>query len=222
MKGKKFLTKVLAAAVAVTSILPGGLTVQAAPKVQTETISKWMYTNENKKFMMSENNWLDAETNEEFSTFGKTLYVGEGIQTWRLESSETDGNVNNASYANSDAPACVYAKKVDISSQPGSRRVMRFVLYPPTGSVQDQGIRLGIMLKYVDETHWAFLGFNGHWYMQWMNGSDNKGYAEHNGQGSEYQDTEGTSHRGWTPGRSGDERADREAFERRYIGYPSA
>lgn len=176
MKLKAILAKTLAIAVAVTTILPGNpLSAKAAPTVFTETTRQWMYTNENNKFVMEEKNWLNAMSEQAFQNFGRTLYVGEGLQTWRLTSSATDGNDNKISYAETDAPACVYAKNIDISSQPDSRRVMRFVLYPPANSVKKNGIRLGIMLKYVDATHWTFLGFNGNWYMQWMNGLNDKG-----------------------------------------------
>lgn len=200
MKLKAILAKTLAIAVAVTTILPGNpLSAKAAPTVFTETTRQWMYTNENNKFVMEEKNWLNAMSEQAFQNFGRTLYVGEGLQTWRLTSSATDGNDNKISYAETDAPACVYAKNIDISSQPDSRRVMRFVLYPPANSVKKNGIRLGIMLKYVDATHWTFLGFNGNWYMQWMNGLNDKGWVQYDSASGNYLDTAGQSHNRWEP-----------------------
>lgn len=182
MKGKAILAKLLAVAVTMTSILPGSLLqANAAPVIFEETTHQWMYTDEENKFQMNPERWIDAKSataQTPFENFGRTLYVGEGLPTWRLTSLVTDGNNNNGSYANADAPACVYANNIDISASADSRRVMRFVLYPPKGSVVNWGIRFGIMLKYIDATHWTFLGFNGDWYMQWMNGTDNKGWVD--------------------------------------------
>lgn len=207
MKSKtrtRLLTKVLAVTVFAASVLHGGMNAEAAPRIRTNSTSRWMYTNTDKSFSMAQYNWLDADTNEPFNNFGRMYTNGNGLLVWHLQSSLTnDGNDNTVSYDNAAAPACVYASNIDITSQSDSRRVMRFVLYPTNNATENFGIRLGIMLKYVDKNHWAFLGFNGSWYVQWMNGSS-KGYAKPNtndtdGEGDPYQTTDGTTKTGWYP-----------------------
>ena len=90
---KAFLAKVLAVAVAITSVLPGGaLTAKAAPQLQTTESSKWMYMDDNGVFKMSPENWLDASTNEQADVFGDVLTIGNGLQTWHFSSSSTNGN----------------------------------------------------------------------------------------------------------------------------------
>lgn len=198
--GKRFLTKALAVAVFASSVLHGGLTAKAAPRILTNSESRWMYTTEDNSFLMTQYNWLDADTKEPFDNFGRMYTNGDGLLVWHLQSSLTDDANDNAnSYDKPNAPACVYASNIDIASQPGSRRVMRFVLYPTNGSTTEKGIRLGIMLKYVDASHWAFLGFNGDWYIQWMNGSSH-GFAQNDGpdgKGDPYQTSDGTTKTGW-------------------------
>lgn len=201
MKGKRILAKVLAAAVVATSILPGwGLKTEAAPKIQTETTSQWMHKESDGRFSITQDNWLNAETNAKFEKWGPTKLVGAGISTWRLASSETDGNTNGDMSADTgdktnSAPACVYASGIDITSQPDERKVMRFVFYPQDDYQYDQ-IRLGIMLKYVDSTHWAFLGYNGRdWWVEWKMG-DQGSWADA-GQG--YTNSENQSVDSWNP-----------------------
>ena len=177
---KRFLARTLAIAVAATSVLyGGGLSAEAAPRVRRESVNEWMHTSSNNKFSMNPNNWLDLTAKQPFSEFGRNYTVGPALAIWYLESSPTeDGNNNTIGYTNAAAPACVYASKVNIASQDDSKRVMRFALYPTGNMVDANGIRLGIMLKYVDDTHYVYLGYNGkYWYIEWKNGSDT-GYVQ--------------------------------------------
>lgn len=173
---KAFLAKVLAVAVAITSVLPGGaLTAKAAPQLQTTESSKWMYMDDNGVFKMSPENWLDASTNEQADVFGDVLTIGSGLQTWHFSSSSTSGNGHEA-LSEQGAAACAYASGMDISSK-GVRRIMTFDLVPLSNADK---LRFGIMLKYVDADHWAYLGYDapgegasaGNWYIQWKLGDE--------------------------------------------------
>lgn len=183
MKRKAFLAKVLAAAVAVTSVLPGGLTAAAVetqlPQIETVTSEKKV---ENQK-----DNWQ--------TPFGYANVGGQ--QTWRLMSGLVDEN-NHGDLTASNAPAVIYASDIDIKQgEEAAVREMSFELFPNKETDKELeargeevtethqamlGTRFGIFLKYVDATHWAFLGYedawnnektqrNQHWWVEYNTGS---------------------------------------------------
>lgn len=176
-KAKAFLARVLAVAVTVTSILPGSLLPISAAQIQT-TENGW-------KVQKEYTNWSD-----EFDDFLNL----DGIQTWHMVSGPDDLNYNN-SMAAADAPAAVYAKNIDItaSSNPNDpKRVISFDILPKHNDAMGATstaaqMRFGVFLKYVDPTHWVFLGneTTNSWFLQWMNGgtaSDYKTLEGVNGQ----------------------------------------
>ena len=158
MKRKAFLAKVLAAAVAVTSVLPSGLVAEAAPIIETSGTPVTM-----------------AESRRgDWSADFTSVNVG-GEQTWRFMSGLEDGNTHT-DLTNDDAPAAVYASDIDIKQQDSDtiQRQMSFELYPNKDTEADmEGTRFGIFLKYVDSTNWAFLGYEDaevagqHWWIEY-------------------------------------------------------
>lgn len=167
-KRKSFLAVVLSAAVAVTTILPAGgaLTANAA-QIIIET------TGENREAYENEADWSDGLNGTEL--FGEPLYVG-GVQTWNFNSNPDGEEVwwnNNGDLSDSEAASVVYASKEDIRSRNNVQRTMSFDFVP----LADSELRFGIMLKYVDATHWVYLGYDANatikWFLQWRNGNEN-------------------------------------------------
>lgn len=162
MKRKAFLAKVLAAAVAVTSVLPGGLIAEAA------TIK-----NETKRTDWEANagaNWGPAAEGE--SAFDGKLNVG-GFQSWHFKAREVTGTSNNNDdFMADDAPSLAIANDINIATVAGSdARELTFDLYPYRGTIAN--MRFAIMLKYVDAENWAALGHDpGGWYYQYRVGDD--------------------------------------------------
>lgn len=191
---KALVAKVLAAAVAITSVLPmGAMTANAAPVVRTEEETvKWMYTNENNNFVLKQEHWIDAKTGEAFEMFGKEFVLGDAIPTWHFNSLTSDEN-GHGDLSVAGAAGSVYASKIDIKSQ-GVRRVMQFDLT----QLNEAELRFGVMLKYVDKDHWIFFGQNGgknntnkipYWGLEWKNGTDG-GYCD---VGNNYTATDGST-----------------------------
>lgn len=156
-KRKAFLAKVLAAAIAVTAVLPGALTANAATIVTTVTQQ-------------------NAEMTDEWDQELEKKNIG-GVQTWHLKSGENNNN-QNSDYANdSTAPAVTYASNIDITYDEDAETdplKMGFTLYP-NGTLAT--MRFGILLTYVDGTHWAYLGYETkvdgtyHWFLEYNTGS---------------------------------------------------
>lgn len=154
---KTFLARVLAVAVTITAVLPGGgaLTANAAT-IQT--------TQEGWKIERDNDNWDGS--------FDDALNLG-GVQTWHLQSSLTDGNGHkdlSVATGTDNAAATVYAKGIDITApdttEAGKTRKLSFDIYPK-GTVSD--MRFGVLLKYVDATHYVYLGLHNrnHWFLEW-------------------------------------------------------
>lgn len=154
---KTFLARVLAVAVTITAVLPGGgaLTANAAT-IQT--------TQEGWKIERDNDNWDGS--------FDDALNLG-GVQTWHLQSSLTDGNGHkdlSVATGTDNAAATVYAKGIDITApdttMAGKTRKLSFDIYPK-GTVSD--MRFGVLLKYVDATHYVYLGLHNsnHWFLEW-------------------------------------------------------
>lgn len=168
-KAKAFLAKTLTAAIMITSLLPGSLLSVNAAEVQT-SVAGW-------KVQKEYTNWSD-----EFDDFLNL----DGIQTWHIESATTDGN-EHIDMTGSSAPAVVYAKDIDITadnSEGAPHRIISFDVWPndqkdPNNPEELPGtasdMRFGVFLKYVDETHWVFLGnqTTNNWFLQWNNGGKN-------------------------------------------------
>lgn len=176
MKRKAFLAKVLAAAVAVTSVLPSGLVAEAAPIIETSGTPVTM-----------------AESRRgDWSADFTSVNVG-GEQTWRFMSGLEDGNTHT-DLTNDSAPAAVYASDIDIKQQDSDtiQRQMSFELYPNKDTEADmKGTRFGIFLKYVDSTNWAFLGYEDteeklHWWIEYKttSGTDYPDVAFKNSEGT--------------------------------------
>lgn len=172
-KGKVFLAKALAAAIMITSLLPVNLLSVNAAEVLTSEYG-W-------KVQKDPKNVGDPEKwSAEFDDFLNL----DGIQTWHMISGPNDFNYNKDMSA-ADAPAAVYAKNIDITASDNSndpKRVISFDIYPKhkegdTGSTADK-MRFGVFLKYVDSTHWVFLGNESTnvWFLQWMDGENNTRY----------------------------------------------
>ena len=154
---KTFLARVLAVAVTITAVLPGGgaLTANAAT-IQT--------TQEGWKIERDNDNWDGS--------FDDALNLG-GVQTWHLQSSSTDGNGHkdlSVAAGTDNAAATVYAKGIDITAPDttvaGKTRKLSFDIYPK-GTVSN--MRFGVLLKYVDATHYVYLGLHNsnHWFLEW-------------------------------------------------------
>ncbi|MCI8785628.1 MAG: leucine-rich repeat protein [Eubacterium sp.] len=163
MKTKKaFLAKVLAAAVTITSILPGGAFTANAATIK-DTTDGW-------KVERDSGNWSGK--------FDDALNLG-GIQTWRLKAQSTDGNKHEDLSA-SDAAATVFAKNIDITAPDRQEsagetdtkdgevpnRKLSFDIYPDGTA---GAMRFGVLLKYVDSTHYVYLGNHSknHWFLEW-------------------------------------------------------
>lgn len=171
MKTKKaFLAKVLAAAVTITSILPGGALTANAATIK-DTTDGW-------KVERTAGNWSGE--------FDDGVNLG-GIQTWRLIT-EKEGYFNgHTDLSATDAAYTVYAKDIDITAPDSSastaeegtesadqnHRKLSFDIYPKGDVTQS---RFGILLKYVDPTHFVYLGNhnkegkNNTWYLEWGSG----------------------------------------------------
>ena len=103
---KAFLAKVLAAAVAITSLLPGGAMTANAADVQLFS-EGWKVQKVPAK---ADPNWewkWDDEFEDELNL--------NGIQTWHIQSSDADGN-QHVNFASPAAPAAVYAADIDITA----------------------------------------------------------------------------------------------------------
>lgn len=167
---KAFLAKVLAAAVAITSLLPGGAMTANAADVQLFS-EGWKVQKVPAK---EDPNW-EWKWDEEFED---ELNLN-GIQTWHIQSSDADGN-QHVNFASPAAPAAVYAADIDITApeeEEADHRVIRFDMMPihqdgDTGSTASK-MRFGVMLKYVDSTHWVMLGSQtgNNWFLQWNDGT---------------------------------------------------
>ena len=168
---KAFLAKVLAAAVAITSLLPGGAMTANAANVQLFS-EGWKVQKVPAKV---DTNWewkWDDEFEDELNL--------NGIQTWHIQSSDADGN-EHVNFASPSAPAAVYAADIDITApeEEADHRVIRFDMMPihqdgDTGSTSTASkMRFGVMLKYVDSTHWVMLGsqLGNNWFLQWNDGT---------------------------------------------------
>lgn len=157
-KAKAFLARVLTAAVMITSLLPGtGMTANAAT-IQT-TANGWKVEREN-------SNWSGS--------FDDELNLG-GVQTWRLQSAATSGSANgHEDLSASDAARTVYANALDITApdqtenedENAGRRKISFDIYPKGTAAN---MRFGVLLKYVDATHYVYLGnhSNNNWFLEW-------------------------------------------------------
>ncbi len=156
-KAKAFLARVLTAAVMITSLLPGtGMTANAAT-IQT-TANGW-------KVERNNSNWSGS--------FDDALNLG-GVQTWRLRSADTTGSANgHGDLTSSDAAMTVYANALDITApeqnneeNTAKHRKISFDIYPKGTA---SAMRFGILLKYVDATHYVYLGnhSNNHWFLEW-------------------------------------------------------
>ena len=157
-KRKAFLARVLTAAVMITSLLPGtGMTANAAT-IQT-TANGWKVEREN-------SNWSGS--------FDDALNLG-GVQTWELLSADTSGSANgHEDLSASDAARTVYANALDITApdqtenedENAGRRKISFDIYPKGTAAN---MRFGVLLKYVDATHYVYLGnhSNNHWFLEW-------------------------------------------------------
>lgn len=166
MKRKAFLAKVLAAAVAVTSVLPSGLVAEAAT-IKNETKRTDWEAN-------AEASWGPAAEGE--SAFDGKLNVG-GFQSWHFKATEATGNHNNnGDFTASDAPSLAIADAINIATVEGAdARELTFDLYPYQGTIAN--IRFAIMLKYVDAENWASLGHDPEgWYYEYRIG-DNTSYT---------------------------------------------
>lgn len=162
MKRKAFLAKVLAAAVAVTSVLPSGLVAEAAT-IKNETKRTDWEAN-------AEASWGPAAEGE--SAFDGKLNVG-GFQSWHFKATEATGNHNNnGDFTASDAPSLAIADAINIATVEGAdARELTFDLYPYQGTIAN--IRFAIMLKYVDAENWASLGHDPKgWYYEYRIGDD--------------------------------------------------
>lgn len=194
---KALVAKVLAAAVAITSVLPmGAMTANAAPTVRVEKDEvKWMYADAEGNFTMKPERWIDSKTGKQTTIFGDNLIVGDAMASWGFQALNTDGSAHG-DLTDSNAATTIYASKIDIKSR-GVRRVMQFDMVKLT----DAGTQFGVMLKYVDANNWVYLGYNGsnEWYVEWRNGATG-GYCNGGGTISrDYYDGDGVHHDSWDP-----------------------
>lgn len=160
-KGKVFLAKALAAAIMITSLLPVNLLSVNAAEVLT-----------------SEYGWKVQKDYEKWSSDFDDFLNLDGIQTWQIKSEDDDVNINGDMSAKK-SPAFVYAKNIDITASSNSsdpKRVISFDILPKhdpeqAGSTASR-MRFGVFLKYVDATHWVYLGNENtdHWFLEWNYG----------------------------------------------------
>lgn len=144
---KSILAKVLAATLAVTAVLPGAMTVNAAKIVTTST-------------------GTNVETSGTWSPELGAQNIG-GQETWHLKSSSANNNINE-DYAAETAPAVILAAGNDMTMEAGVDKTISVDLYPNRSLAN---MRFGIMVKYVDSTHWAFLNYDiSRWLLQYQCG----------------------------------------------------
>lgn len=173
-KTKGFVARVLAAAMIITSVLPmGTLTASAKPTVKTAKDQvQWMYADADGDITIDPSHWLDSKTGNVFDGFGGKELVGEAMLSWKFNALESDGDQHKDLTAPT-AATTIYASKIGIKAT-DSRRVMQFDVTKLT----DAGTQFGIMLRYVDATHWVYLGHSStHWYIEWKNG-ENTSYSD--------------------------------------------
>lgn len=148
MKNRKaFLAKVLAAAVAVTTVLPGAITANAATVITTTS---------------KEN----AEKTDTWAPEMKAAHLG-GEAYWHLQSSATTNNNNNSDYSLETAPAVILdlAQDLTVDAEAEKPDTVSVDIYPNGTSAN---MRFGIMVKYVDPTHWAYLNYDvGRWLLEY-------------------------------------------------------
>ena len=133
---KSILAKVLAATLAVTAVLPGAMTVNAAKIVTTST-------------------GTNVETSGTWSPELGAQNIG-GQETWHLKSSSANNNINT-DYAAETAPAVILAAGNDMTMETDVDKTISVDLYPNRTLAN---MRFGIMVKYVDSTHWAYLNYD--------------------------------------------------------------
>ncbi|MCM1224304.1 MAG: leucine-rich repeat domain-containing protein [Lachnospiraceae bacterium] len=163
---KAFFAKVMAAAIALTSVLPSSLLVQAAT---IETVAEPV---------------TGAEATSNWNTpLGPKVNEG-GVETWKFVAGKGDGN-DNTDYSTAGAAAVTYASKLDISAKmptemtpgdPDNENNLKFnySVYTEKGSFEK--MKFGIMVEYIDPTHWFYVGYD--WYPhENPDGTPNSGWA---------------------------------------------
>ncbi len=133
---KRILATLLSVAVAATTVLPGAVAVNAATIV-TETPEQ----------EIEKNTW--TETMDRVNTGGE-LY-------WHIQSSTSSINPNtNNDYSADNAPMVVLDMDRDMAFD-GTGFSVSTEIFPNGTSSK---MRFGIMIKYVDPTHWAYLNYD--------------------------------------------------------------
>lgn len=135
---KRILATLLSVAVAATTVLPGGALTANAATIVTTTSETEVETAE----------W--SETMERINSGGE-LY-------WHIQSSTSDHNSNayNDDYMADNAPMVVLDMDRDMTYK-GEDFSVSTEIYPNGTSSK---MRFGIMVKYVDSTHWAYLNYD--------------------------------------------------------------
>jgi hypothetical protein len=151
-KRSVILARLLAAAIIATTVVPSGMVANAATIVTTTSTT-------------------DAETSSEGWTQELTKANIGGEAYWHLVSSGTNNNNDNTDYSQATAPAIILDKTQDVTVSEDGTTTVSMDIYPNGTS---STMRFGVMVKYVDATHWAYLNYDvGSWYLEYNLGSGN-------------------------------------------------
>ena len=139
---KRILATLLSVAVAATTVLSGAVMTNAATIVTTTDGTA----------IETEDAWSESM---ELKNIGGEFY-------WHLVSSEQNNNINN-DYAAATAPAIILDYERDMTFN-GEASNVNVDIYP-NGTTAN--MRFGIMIKYVDSTHWAYLNYDHKWMLEY-------------------------------------------------------
>lgn len=145
MRKHGFLAKTLACVLTAAMVLPSALTANAARIVTKEPVADALA-----------GTWSPALKNEN---------IGGAEGYWHLVSGTGNSNAN-ADFENINDAACILDMDKDVSFSEEAKTVSTVIR--PVGDGAASNMRFGIMISYVDGTHWAFLNWDTNkWLLQY-------------------------------------------------------
>ncbi len=145
MRKHGFLAKTLACVLTAAMVLPSALTANAAKIVTTEPVADALA-----------GTWSPELKNEN---------IGGAEGYWHLVSGSGNNNANSDFENISDA-ACILDMDKDVTFSEEAKTVSAVI--HPVGTGTAANMRFGILISYVDGTHWAFLNWDTNkWLLQY-------------------------------------------------------
>lgn len=145
MRKHGFLAKTLACVLTAAMVLPSALTANAARIVTSETVADALA-----------GTWTPELKNEN---------IGGAEGYWHLISGSGNSN-SNSDFGNINDAACILDMDQDVSFTEEAKTVSTVIR--PVGDGAASNMRFGIMISYVDGTHWAFLNWDtNRWLLQY-------------------------------------------------------